>query len=791
MSASTSLASLLQQLLGENAPPLEQAEALAPESLFPFQQHVLMESGLLAGESVLCHSPTGTGKSLIADAAALAMLHGGGFVIYLASTRALVRERTADLAGRLGPFGYRVAASTRDDRSADDDILAGRVDVAVMVYEKARALLQRSPALARRTGLLVADEIHLLRDPQRGPAAEVLLRAWRRLAPDCQFVALSAQLDYAAGLARSLGMAFFESRERLVPLRHGTVNLGEGVARWEDETTGDEGQIMLPYAPDPNVPLERQLAELVDAFEKPLLIFAATRREAARLAGALAEARPRTLHHAMEEEDPLLEEFLSRGVALHTAELTRRQRRTVEEWLRAGRVEICVATTTLAEGLNFGVRTVLVFPGVMSHSADALPHLFGRAGRPGQDAGYAFLVEAAPSQLAYRCQERQPLGEKEAVRQAMEAVAFLLSLPEPAGLAGLFSLLSDAGYGETALIQAIAQGRQLGFWEGDDEASLPELTPSGRLLARGGIEPETIAGWRPLLRRFREGGEAAATAFLALGADPACRALPLSRDERVCGRWICNLLEELHADPSALARYFADFLEDGYRLPRRLHQAAKGVLLHLEASRGRTLERLAAEFSVSAGVIEEFLHHSHHLFWRLEEFARSFGVNGLELPSAPAAFESPVSAKLKSLTGQQEEISSSREPRLVICRGSTGQIRLDGHEVRLTRLQFRLLELLARQAGRGVPYERIERYVWVDAQVERQQISFHRANLEKRLGEQAGVEEPLIETHATWGLRLRLEREDVFFEEETPEPALLECPAEVVPINFIAREICL
>ena len=99
-----------------------------------------------------------------------------------------------------------------------------------------------------------------------------------------------------------------------------------------------------------------------------------------------------------------------------------------------------------------------------------------------------------------------------------------------------------------------------------------------------------------------------------------------------------------------------------------------------------------------------------------------------------------------------------------------------------------MLELLARQAGEGVPYERLERYVWPDAKVERQQVSYHRRKLEEVLAEVTERSDRFIETHASWGLRLCLSKNEIRIEEK-PGNGLLESPPWELAINSIARAV--
>src|SRR5690606_35196836 len=132
------------------------------------------ESGILSGAGILYLAPTGSGKSLVGEAAAIPHLLRGGMGVWLAPTRALARERADRLAMAFGPAGFRIAVSSRDDRTSDDDIKSGRVDVVVAVYEKARSLFNGSPGFRNRTTLVVADEFQHIDDAERGAAAALL-----------------------------------------------------------------------------------------------------------------------------------------------------------------------------------------------------------------------------------------------------------------------------------------------------------------------------------------------------------------------------------------------------------------------------------------------------------------------------------------------------------------------------------------------------------------------------------------------------------------------------------------
>ncbi|MCC5877477.1 MAG: DEAD/DEAH box helicase [Candidatus Sumerlaeia bacterium] len=764
---------------------LEQA---MPDPLFPQQRRFLQEGKLLEGTSALIHAPTGSGKSRVADLAALPHLIRGRQAVHLVPTRSLARERAGALEELFGPMGFRVALSTREERRHDEDIRAGRVDVVVAVYEKAQALLLASPLLRRTTGIVIADEIQLARDPVRGPVVEILLRLWRLQGNNIQLVALTSSMEDAEDFAAEHELTCLRGEERPVPLDMGRIDLSTGVAEFTCGKTGEQGRFSLPTPFRDLEEFREGLGDFAASFEGPVIAFVPTRRQARQLAETLASHRSPSHenfvgeHHLM-DDDTLLPWLLQRGVAFHSAELTRNQRRVVEDAVRSGEVDWCFSTTTLAEGVNLSARTVLVF------SPDGgfpkpLTNLFGRAGRPGNGGnGRAFECrfrwDFSGRENTWGIPSREDL-----VSGTLQAIAFVLraSMP-PLSRSGIERCLGGLAR-QLPFKAALEQGLRWGFWT-EGEAGL-RLLPPGDLAARGGLEPEAICGWRTMLRRFPRGGGEVGNLFLAIGSTWAARQIPLSRDERLSTRWILELRRRLERDGSSLARHFVDYLQEPDHLPKTTHEAAKGTIMALELIHGGDLHETARQFQVPVGVAEEFLQQAGFLLAQLGQLAEIMGA-GLETCEIVPVPSDQVAPRVITIQPR-----GKASPRLILRRGSTGQVRLDGHPVRLTRLQFRLLELLACHPGEGIPYERIERYVWPDASVERQQVSFHKSNIEKRLEEACPGCTPLIETHATWGIRLCLGPDEVRIEEETAMSCLEEDDnADVLDFNSIAGEICL
>src|SRR5271170_4299895 len=168
-------------------------------ALFPPQAAAL--GPVLAGESVVLACPTASGKSLVAYLALLRATRTHRTGLYLVPLRALAQEKAEEL-GRFEELGLKVGLSTGDFDLSNDQL--DRLDVLVATSEKADSLLRRGSPWLDRLGVVVIDEVHLLRDPERGPTLEVSITRLRRSYPNLQLVALSATVGNSPAVAKWL-----------------------------------------------------------------------------------------------------------------------------------------------------------------------------------------------------------------------------------------------------------------------------------------------------------------------------------------------------------------------------------------------------------------------------------------------------------------------------------------------------------------------------------------------------------------------------------------------------------
>lgn len=389
--------------------PLQRVlEADGIRSLYPPQAAAL--GPVLAGESVLLACPTASGKSLVAYLALLRAARAGRTGLYLVPLRALAQEKAEEL-GQFESLGLKVGISIGDFDLTPEKL--EKLDVLVATSEKADGLLRRGSPWLDRLGVVVADEVHLIRDPDRGPTLEVSLTRLRRSYPDLQVVALSATVGNSEEVARWLGARHVASDYRPVPLKLGVYH--EGRITFTDLSTREIGP------PGEAVP---RLVRTVVQEEGQALVFVNTRKASEQVAESLvttvrglltpeerarARAAVEELGGTSDEETEGLRRLASlipNGVAFHNASLTNAERRVVERAFRDRVLKALVATPTLAAGINLPARRVIVRDTTRYDDrlgmqapipATEVHQMLGRAGRPRFDPwGEALLLARTP-----------------------------------------------------------------------------------------------------------------------------------------------------------------------------------------------------------------------------------------------------------------------------------------------------------------------------------------------------------------------------------------------------------
>lgn len=384
--------------------------------LYPPQAEAV-KKGLLDGKNLLAAIPTASGKTLLAELAMLKSVLCGGKALYIVPLRALASEKFRRFK-EFTEFGVKVGISTGDYDLKDEKL--GLNDIIVATSEKVDSLLRNETSWMQEISVVVADEVHLIDSPDRGPTLEVTLGKLRRMNPGCQILALSATVGNAEELAAWLNAELVLSEWRPTELREGVYFSGTYSFLGADRSVAER-------------PVERTTKDeavnlVLDTLKEggQCLVFESSRRNCTGFAKKAAPWIKATLSAEDIEDlgliaDEILENSetdlgvtlatcIRSGAAFHHAGLSSALRELVEEGFRGGKIKLISSTPTLAAGLNLPARRVIIrsYKRYSSESGmQPIPvleykQMAGRAGRPRLDPyGEAVLLAKAPKELTF------------------------------------------------------------------------------------------------------------------------------------------------------------------------------------------------------------------------------------------------------------------------------------------------------------------------------------------------------------------------------------------------------
>lgn len=421
----------------EELPIPEQVKEVIMKSgvseLYPPQEEAV-QAGAIEGKTLVLASPTASGKTLTAEICALKhIVERGGKALYLAPLRALANEKYQEFrkySGVRKKKGGRVRVGLSTGDFDSNDPWLERYDIIVTTNEKADSLLRHRAKWVDEISLVVADEVHLLNDSERGPTLEVILARLMQINPGIQLLALSATIKNVEELADWLKAQYVTTEWRPVTLNEGVI--------LHDEIQFKDGSAVKVGKYSRNPALNLALSTVKSGGQA--LIFASTRKNAVALAKKLAEEMNTVLSKPSKRSlgllaeriltsgertrvSELLSELVSQGVAFHHAGLGGSHRRILEDAFREGKIKTVAATPTLAFGVNLPARMVIISDyrryemgyGYYPISVLEYKQMAGRAGRPKYDkVGEAILIAKTDDEQDY-LMESYVLAEPERI----------------------------------------------------------------------------------------------------------------------------------------------------------------------------------------------------------------------------------------------------------------------------------------------------------------------------------------------------------------------------------------
>jgi hypothetical protein len=427
---------LIESLIGRSRPVWD---------FFP-SQVTAIEAGLLTGtEPFSMQMPTGAGKTALTETLLFNHLtdHPDELAVLLVPYRALARELRGSIGSRLTRVGlptrtvYGGTVPTYDEAQGLDELRA-----IIATPESFTGLLGAAPELLSRISLVVCDEGHLLDQPGRGVGLELLLARFRGRTdnpPRTVFVsAIVPNIEeinaWLGGSEHSVARSDFRPAEaEYAVLRSSGRGAG---ARAGLEMQSVDSSLEAHTLPDflspadfsfdnpatrraNNYPHDSYKTQAVAAARKALVlgtvaVFSTMKRGDQGVIGLAEELLrqldrgiplPQPIEHVVdtagidEVGDYLSREFgadwvgtrcLEAGAVMHHGDLPQETREAVEELLAAGQVRMVLCTSTLAEGVNMPIRTLVLYTirrqsrtGAEPMLARDIRNLVGRAGRAG------------------------------------------------------------------------------------------------------------------------------------------------------------------------------------------------------------------------------------------------------------------------------------------------------------------------------------------------------------------------------------------------------------------------
>jgi superfamily II DNA/RNA helicase len=410
------------------------------ELLYP-QKESIMEGELLnpAHRAIVVNLPTSSGKTLIAEYRILQALNQfrnlGGWVAYVVPTKALVNQIYNQLKRDLGNIGLRIEKASGaieldgfEQHLIEESGNQTTFDVLITTYEKMNLLVRQGLGTTKERPLvlIVVDEAHNIEEKQRGLNLEFLLTTIKNDCEQANFLlmtpdisnsdevvnwlagdrgqVINLELDWWQPNERVIGAIQVEGRGRVYEYLLKTLHTDKGTYEVGDViplSQGDDDET-ASQARGSKVKIAKIVASNFLNLKSPIIVLASDPGETYDIAETLFEKSNdnfgqdedvdlliKLVQSELGNDFPLAR-FLRKRIAVHSSALPDEIRFLIEDLMSNEKLQALVATTTIAQGINFPVSAVIMgaynYPYSGPMPVRDFWNLAGRVGRAGQDS---------------------------------------------------------------------------------------------------------------------------------------------------------------------------------------------------------------------------------------------------------------------------------------------------------------------------------------------------------------------------------------------------------------------
>lgn len=412
------------------------------ELLYP-QRESIAEGQLLdpASRAIVVNLPTSSGKTMIAEYRILQALNqfrdAGGWVAYVVPSRALVNQAYIQLNNDFQEIGLSVEKASGaieldgfERHLVEEGGNETTFDVLITTYEKLNLLVRQGlgTTTERPLVLTVVDEAHNIEDDTRGLNLELLLSTIKNDCEEANFLLMTPDIANSREVAQwlasdrgreiHLNLHWWQPNERVVGAievngqgrkydyylrtlhtEKGTYEVNEGIPLEQLENA----EKPISKLNNSKIKIASGLASFILNPAEPIIVLASDPNKTYDVAEELYNATNqnysgdedvRLLIRLVQSElgeDFALARYLEGGIGIHSSGLPDEVKFLTEDLMSKGKLQALVATTTIAQGINFSVSAVLLgsyaYPsekGTYDMPVRDFWNLAGRVGRTGQ-----------------------------------------------------------------------------------------------------------------------------------------------------------------------------------------------------------------------------------------------------------------------------------------------------------------------------------------------------------------------------------------------------------------------